>query len=88
MVGYATITFRYDPDGQFISPVTVWITGMVTQNLLAMDFNQKQVPAIHFDLSGIEIKNPPKSICYGSFQQNKTYPDLSQILSIRTPHTM
>ena len=88
MIGYATITFSYDPDGQFIFPLTVWITEMRTQNLLGMDFCQKQVSGIHFDLPGIEIKNPPKSICFGSFHQNKSYPHLSQILTIRTPYTM
>ena len=84
MIGYATITFIYDRDGQFKFPLTVWITEMRTQNLLGMDFCQKQVSGIHFDLPGIEIKNPPKSICYGSFDQNKSYPHLSQILTIRT----
>ena len=88
MVGYATITFSYDPDGQFIFPLTVWITDMRTQNLRGMDFCQKQISGNHSDLPGIEIKNPPKSICYGSFHQNKSYPHLSQIFTIRTPYTM
>ena len=61
---------------------------MRIQNLLGMDFCQKQVSGIHFDLPGIEIKNPPKSICYSSFHQNKSYPHLSQILTVRTPYTM
>ena len=61
---------------------------MRTQNLLGMDFCQRQVSGIHFDLPGIEIQNPPKSICYGSFHQNKSHPHLSQILTIRTPYTM
>ena len=61
---------------------------MRTQNLLGMDFCQKHVSGIHFDLPGIEIKNPPKSICYGSFHQNKSYPHLSQILTIRIPYRM
>ena len=87
-IGYATITIKYDPDGQFIFPLTVWITDMRTQNLLGKDFCQKQVSGIHFDLPGIEIENPPKSICYGSFHQNKPYPHLAQILNIRTPYTM
>ena len=87
-IDYATITFNYDPDGQFIFPLTVWITEMRTQNLLGMDFCQKHVSGIHFDLSGIEIKNPPKSICYGSFHQTKSYPHLLQILTFRTPYTM
>ena len=26
MINYATTTFSYDPDGQFIFPLTVWIT--------------------------------------------------------------
>ena len=88
LIGLATKTFSYDPDGQFIFPLTVWITEMRTQNLLGMDICQKQVSGIHFDLPGFEIKNPPKSICYGSFHQNKPYPHLSQILTIRISHTM
>ena len=88
MIGYATITFSCVPDGQFGFPLTVWITEMKTQNLLGKDFCQKQVSGIHFHLPGIEINNPAKSICYGSFHQNKSYPHLSQILTIRTPYTM
>ena len=88
MIGYATIPFSYDPEGQFIFPLTVWVTEIRTENLLGMDFCQKQVSGIHFDLPGIEIKNRPKSICYGSFHQNKSYPHLLQILTIRTPFTM
>ena len=88
IVGYATITYSYDPDGQFIFSLTVWITEMRTQNLLGMKFSEKQVSGIHFDLPGIEIKDPPKSICYGSFHPNKFYPHLLQILTIRTPYTM
>ena len=61
---------------------------MRTQNLLGVDFCQKQVSGIHFDLPEIEIKNPPKSICYGSLYQNKSYSHLSQIMTIRTPYTM
>ena len=88
MVGYANITFCYDPDGQFVFPLTVWVTEMKTQNLVGMDFCQKQVSGIHFDLPGIELKNPPNSLCYGCFHQNKVYPHLSQILTIRLPYTM
>ena len=88
MIGYATRTFSYDPDGQFIFPLTVWVTEMRTHNLLGMEFCQKRVSGTHFDLPGIEIKNPTKSICYGSFHQNKSYPHLIQILTITTPYTM
>ena len=88
MIGFATITFSYDPDGHIIFPLTVWITEIRTQNLLGMDFFKKQVSENHCDLPGIEMKNPPKSICYGSFHQNKSYLHLSQILTIRTPYTM
>ena len=38
MIGYAIKTVSYDPDGQFIFPLTVWISEMRTQNLLGMDF--------------------------------------------------
>ena len=61
---------------------------MRTQNLLGMDFCQRQVSGIQFGLPRIEIKNTPKSICYSSFHQNKPYSHLSQFLTIITPHTM
>ena len=38
MIGYAAITFCYDPDGQFVLPLTVWITEMRTQSLVGKDF--------------------------------------------------
>ena len=88
MIGYATITFSYDPDGHFIFPLTVWITELMTQNLLGMDFCQKQVSGILLDPPGIEIKDPPKLMCYGSFHQNKSYSHLLQLLTIRTSYTM
>ena len=61
---------------------------MKTQNLLGMDFCQKQVSRIHFDLPGIELKEPPNTVCHASLHQNKSYPFISQILTIRTPHAM
>ena len=88
MIGDATLTFSYDPDGQFNFHLTVWITKMRTQNLLGMDFCEKQVSGNHFDLPGIEVKNSPKSICYSSFHQNKSYPHLLQIMTITTPYTV
>ena len=47
MIGYATIEFSYDPNGEYPFPLTVWITEMRTQNLLGMEFCQNQVPGIH-----------------------------------------
>ena len=88
MIGFATLTFIYKTDGQLSFPLTVWITEMKTQNLLGMDFCQKQVSGFHFDLHGIELKEPPNAVCYGSLHQNKSYPFNSQILTIRTPHAM
>ena len=61
---------------------------MKSQNLIEMDFCQKQVSAIQLDLPGIEIKNVLKLICHGSFNQNKSFTHLSQILTIRTPYAM
>ena len=88
MTGFATITFSYDTDRQFSFPLTVWITEMKTQNLPGIDFCQKHVSGIHFDLTGIALKEPPNTVCYGSVHQNKSYPFISQILTIRTPHAM
>ena len=73
MIGFATLTFSYDPDGQFSFLWTVWITEMKTQNLLGMDFCQKQVSGIHFDLPGIQLKEPSNTVGDGSLHQNKSY---------------
>ena len=53
-----------------------------------MDFCQKQVSGIHFNLPGIELKEPRNTMCYGSFHQNKNYPFISQFLTIRTLHAL
>ena len=53
-----------------------------------MDFCQKQVSGIHFDLTGIKLKEPLNTVCYGSIHQEKSYPFISQILTIRTPHAV
>ena len=88
MISFATLTFSYNPDGQFSFPLRVWITEMRTQNLLGMDFCQKQVSGIHFDLPGMKLKKPPNTVCYGSLHQKKSYPFISQIPTIRTQHAM
>ena len=77
MIGFATLTFSYNLDGQFSFPLTVRITEIKTQNLLGMDFCQKQVSGIHFDLPGIALKEPPNTVCYGNLHQNKPYPFIS-----------
>ena len=63
MIGYATIEFNYDPNGEYSFPLTVLITEMRTQNLLGMDFCQNQASGIHFDLPGVELRQPPKTFC-------------------------
>ena len=84
MVGYATITFCYDPDSQFVFPLTVWITEMKTQNLLGMDFCQKQVSGIHFDLPGIELKKSSKSTLLWLFSPKQTLSSLTSDLNHST----
>ena len=87
MIGYATMEFSYDPNGENTFPLTVWITEMRTQNLLGMDFCQNQASRIHFDLPRIELRQPPKTFCYGSLHPNKTCPYVSRILTVRLPYT-
>ena len=88
MIGFATITFIYDSEGQFSFLLTLWITKKKTQNLLGIYFCQKQVSGIHFDLPGIEFTQSPSTVCYESLHQNKSYPFISQIITIRIPHAM
>ena len=87
-LGYATLGFSYDPNREYSFPLTVRITEMKTQNLLGMDFCQNQAPGTHFDSSGIELRQPPKTLFYGSVHQNKTFPYVSRILMVRLPYTM
>ena len=88
VIGYAIIKFSYDPNGEYTFPLTVCITEMRTQNLRGMDFCQNQASGIHFDLPGIELRQPPKTFCYGSLHQNKTFPYVSRILTVRLLYTM
>ena len=75
-------------DGEYSFPLTFWIKEMRTQNLLGIDFSQNQASGFHFDLPGNELRQPPKTFCYGSLQQNKTFPYVSRILTVRLPYTM
>ena len=88
MNGFGTLTFSYDLDGLYSFLLTVWITEMKFQNLLGMEFRQKHVTGIHLNLPGIEVEGPPNTVLYGSLHQNKSYPFIAQILTIRTPHAM
>ena len=88
MIGYGTIEFSYDPNGEHSFPLTVWITEMRTQILLGMDFCQNQASGIQIDLRGIGLRQPPKTVSYGSLHQNKTFPYVSRILTVRLPYTM
>ena len=85
-VGYATIGLSYDQNGEYTFPLTVWIMEMRTQILLGMDFCQAS--GRHFDLLGIELRQPPKTFCYGSLHQNKKFPHVSRILTVRLTYTM
>ena len=88
MIGSATISIIYDQEGPFLFPLTLRKTELKTQNLLKMDFCQKQGTGIYFDIPRIELEEPPNTVCYGSFHQNKSYTFILQILTIRTPHAM
>ena len=88
MVRNATITFYQDQDGQFMFPLIVWVAEMKTQGFLGMEFCQKQVSGVHFDLQRLELKNPSNSVCFGCFHLNKLYPHSSQILNVRVPYMM
>ena len=87
MVSYATLILSYDPDGQFIFPLTVWVTELRLQNSAGIDFCRQQFSGIHFHQPGMEIKNSPKSMFYGRFHQNKPYHQVSAIFTIRNPYT-
>ena len=87
MVGHATITFCYDPDGHFVFPLTVWITELETQNPW-IGLLPKTSIWVPLWLAGTELKNPPNSLFYGCFHQNNFYPHLSQILTVHLTYTM
>ena len=88
MIGSAALTLSYDPDGQFPFSLTVWITELKTQKLLGMNFCQKQVSGIRFDLPGVALKEPPNTVCHGNLHQKKSYPFILQTLTIQNPHAM
>ena len=82
MIGYATIEFSYDPNGENSFMLLVWMTELKIQNHLGMDFSRNQASGIHFD------RQPPKSFCYGSVHQNKTFPYISWIPTVHLAYTM
>ena len=81
MTGYAIKTCTYDPAGQFVVPLTIWINEMKTQNLLGEHVCQNDATGIHFDLPGIETKILPKSDCFATFHQFKFETHLFQTKS-------
>ena len=88
MISYATIEFSYDTNGEYSFPLAVSITEKRTQNLLEMDFYQNQASGYHFGLPCIELRQPPKTFCYGSLLQSKTFPYVYRILTVWLPYTM
>ena len=88
MIGYGTIEFSYDPNGEYSIPLSDWIMEMKTQHLLGMDFCQNQASGIHFDLPGIEVRQRPKTFWYGSLHQNRNFPYVSRIPTVQLLYTM
>ena len=92
MINYATIFFCCEPHENFIFPLIVWINVLKTGIPFRKDFWQTQVSGLHFYLFGLRILNREKEpwsvIFNGSLHQNKPYPQLCQIVTMRIPITM
>ena len=67
MIGFATLTFSYDPDGQSSFPSTVWITEMKTQNLQGMDFCQNKYGAFTLIYRELNLKSHQILCVLGAF---------------------
>ena len=78
MIGYATIVFSYEHNGEYSFPLTVKFNKTKTQNLLRMEFCLIQTSENHFNLPGIELRQTPKIFCYGSPQRNKSFLTFSE----------
>ena len=88
MIGYATITFSYDPDGQLIFPLTGWITEMRTcvKNkfleffLIYMELNWRSLPS-QFASTALFKTNP--ILIYYKFWQLE--PLIRCVLTLKVP---
>ena len=57
MIGFATMTFNYNLDGQFSFPLTLWITEMKTQNRLGMEVCQNKYLAFTSIYLALNLKS-------------------------------
>ena len=86
MLGYTTLSFSFDSDGQHCFQLQLWITETKAANLLDIEFCRKYTSKLHFDIPALELKDTPYTICYGSLCATKPYSYLSLIRAIRIPH--
>ena len=86
MIGYTTLSFSFDSDGEHQFELRKWITEAQTLNLLKIDFCRQYVSKLLFEIPAIELKKTADAICYGNMCSTKLYPFVSKIHTIRTPH--
>ena len=83
MLGHTLIVSCFDTDGKYPTNHKVWITEERTVNLLGIDFCHLFLKALYFDIPAVELKSEDGVISYGLLNNDKEYPNVSKIETIR-----
>ena len=79
MLGYTTIQSSFETDGKYTVPHKVFVTKEQRQNIIGIDFCHLFLKALHFDIPAVELKTERNLICYGSLNNEKDYPYITEM---------
>ena len=78
MLGHTTVTSYFDTDGKYETNYKVWVTQEGTSNLIGVDFCHIFFKALYFDIPAVELKEHTGVISYGTLNNEKQYPQVSE----------
>ena len=82
MLGYTTIQSSFETDGKYTVPHKVFVTKEQRQNIIGIDFCHLFLKALHFDIPAVELKTERNLICYGSLNNEKDYPYITEMTAL------
>ena len=82
MLDHTTLTSYFDTDGKYEANYKVWVTQEATSNLIGVDFCHIFFKALYFDIPAVELKEHTGVISYGTLNNEKQYPQVSEIEAI------
>ena len=82
MLVYKTIQSSFETDGKYTIPQKVFVTKEQRQNIIGIDFCHLFLKALHFDIPAVDIKIERNLICYGSLNNEKDYPYITNMTAL------